>query len=167
VVKNNRLSEQRRDVGSGDEDVKGALLRAVSRNDDGSLAAADVALAIVNEIGFQEVIAADAVEKDNHYERDLAEGRIQSLWRVAGRLGIDFPVRVIHDRPIMAPGGRTVEIPQHIAQNPEAVAAQLAIISTVDQDWVVGIFPGEERKTLSIDGGYADITSALKHFRND
>lgn len=159
--------EQLRDLGSAGHEASGALIRAVRKTYEGPIIAAEVVLAMANQIG-KEQVRADSPSDEGFRDRDIKQSaveRIRSLHELAGRLGLSEVLDIILEQPIPDEGGRVIKPPQEIATDPESVAVQLAILGAVDQVDASAEMP-QRGKLLSVYSGGSGIDSALDDFED-
>jgi hypothetical protein len=147
--------------------VRGALIREVKSGQTGSDIAAEVVLVMANEIGRMRAKLETPTRPPARYDyeaRDASEC-YATLILLAGKLGVEHALRQVLNEPYPETGERVISPPDEIANNPEAVAIQLAILSAVDQQGTSAEMPGRG-KPLMVFGGGSGIDSALDDFED-
>lgn len=119
------ISEARIQVGKDAQGVDGALRAVAYDTYHGIEAAAEVARAIVTQLGD-----SDSVFGQIEW---VAEIRRRALLDVANKLGLKFAVELLYNEPVPPETGRELSIPTGLRQGADKeVAFQLAVISLLD-----------------------------------
>lgn len=158
------IHHQLRDLGGPEHPLRGGIISGVRRSHEFTDAAAEVVLAMANQIGDYRVrsdTAYDGALRDHGAMAEYLE-RERAIYDLAGRLGLDFALRTVVHEPVVE-GGREITPPEDMAEDPLKVAVQLAILTEVDEASASASMPGR-RKLLTVHTGGTGIDSALDDF---
>jgi len=116
-------------LGGPDHKATGALLKAAKDSKGGSEIAADVVIAMANQIGEELLLKERAMSTSDVRETRIGMAAIHEL---AGKLGLKQALDALIEQPTLEAGERTIIPTDDNAQDPEAIEVQLAILRAVD-----------------------------------
>lgn len=121
--------EQLMGLGGPDHEATGALIRAAQNSEVGVEIAAGIVIAMANSIGEELLLKERAMRMSDARETRVAMAAIHEL---AGKLGLKQALDTLIEQPLPGEAERTIITADDTAQDPEAIAVQLAILRAVD-----------------------------------